>query len=378
MRDTAGVAVVGCGAVSRKYFPTLRALPGIRVIACADIVPEKAAAAAAQLDVAALPLSEAIARDDVDIVLNLTVPAVHARISLAALDAGKHVYTEKPLAATLAAGRDVIDRAANCDLRVGCAPDTVLGTGIQTARRLIDEGAIGVPVAGSAFFLGGGPDNNHPNPAIFYQNGAGPLYDMGPYYLTSLVTLLGPIRQACGFGGIGRSPREVNAGRNAGTTIEVEVDTHVSASIQHDGGAISTLITSFDAAGGTSTPRIEVYGTTGTLVVPNPNGFSGSVLLGTPDSQDWRQIEPLAGYVNAARGIGVADLASAVRRGENHRAAGDLALHVLDAMESIRTACQSGSVVTLSTSCRRPRPVQLGDPVNEFAAINSTSGGPSE
>lgn len=361
MAEPLGISVVGCGAVSRKYLPTLRSEPSLRIIGFADLDRGRAEAAAGDTDAAVLTPTEAITHDDVELVVNLTIPAAHADICGAALSAGKHVYTEKPLATTVTDGRRLVDQALRSGLRLASAPDTVLGTGIQTARRLLDDGAIGRPTSAVAFFMSGGPEKRHPNPAFLYAAGGGPLYDMGPYYLSSLVSLLGPIRRVSAFGTMATSQRRVARGPNAGLTIDVEVDTHVAAVLEHHGGQISTLITSFDVPGTSTTPKIEVHGTRGTLLAPNPNVFDGPVELRTETADNWSTVDPDAGYVGADRGIGVVDLALALARDEPHRATGELALHVLDALESITRSSRTHQAVDLSTTCDRPSPVPLLD-----------------
>lgn len=356
------VAMIGCGNISGQYLDAIDVLPDVQLVACADVVAERAAEVAAQHEgVRPLSPAEAVAADDVDVVLNLTIPSVHAEMARSALAAGKHVYGEKPLAITVRDGQAVLSVAGDAHLRVGCAPDTVLGTGLQTARAVLDRGDIGRPVAATAFFTGGGPDNWHANPAFFYQPGAGPLYDLGPYYISSLVTLLGPVRRVVSMARASTLQRRVTAGPNAGLVIDVEVDTHVSASLEHANGAISTLITSFDVRGGSTLPRIEVYGESGSLGVPDPNGFDGPVNVRRAGETDWTEVAPLAGYVDGGRGIGLADLARAVAAGEPHRASGELALHVLDVMESVIAAAHSGQAVELATTCERPAPAPLTD-----------------
>jgi predicted dehydrogenase len=291
-------------------------------------------------------------------VLNLTVPQAHAEVALRAIKAGKHVYNEKPLALTTTEGRRILDAAADRGVRVGCAPDTVLGTGTQTARHHLDAGAIGTPVAATAAMVSPGPERWHPAPEFFYRTGGGPLLDMGPYYLTALVTLLGPVRRVAGMAAMPRTRRTVGSGPLAGTDFPVEVPTHVTGTLEHAGGAVSTLLMSFDvwAAG---LPRIEVYGTDGSLSVPDPNGFGGEVRLFHRDSPEWTPKPAAAGYAGAGRGCGVADLAHALAAGTEHRAGGELALHVLDVLESLLRAASSGRTEPVGTDCTRPAPVPL-------------------
>jgi predicted dehydrogenase len=292
----------------------------------------------------------------VDLVLNLTIPAVHGEIALAALASGKHVYNEKPLALTVDEGRTVLAAAADAGLRVGCAPDTVLGTGIQTARALVDAGRIGVPVAATAFMTTPGHERWHPDPEFLYRPGGGPLFDMGPYYLTSLVHLLGPVVSVTGVSSRPAESREIGSGPRAGTKFAVEVDTHVTGLLVHGSGAVSTLMISFDVWAA-RLPRIEVYGSRGSVSVPDPNQFSGPVDLFDPETAEWRAIEPSAGYRDGGRGIGMADLAQALADGEQHRASGDLALHVLDVMETLLRAAQEGRTLSIGTRVERPAPI---------------------
>jgi predicted dehydrogenase len=349
------IGVVGLGNVSRQYFATLPRLDGVRVTAVADLDAARAERAATG-GVRATTPDALYGADDVDLVLNLTVPQVHAEVSLRAIEAGKHVYSEKPLALSTADGRRVLDAAAARDVRVGCAPDTVLGTGLQTARHHLDVGAVGTPVAATAFMVTPGPERWHPAPEFFYRTGGGPLLDMGPYYLTALVTLLGPVRRVAGMAARSRATRTVGSGPLQGTEIPVEVPTHVTGTLEHASGAVSTLLLSFDVWAA-ELPRIEVYGTEGSLSVPDPNGFGGTVRLFHQDSPEWTEVPAAAGYADAGRGCGIADLADALAAGTAHRASGELALHVLDVMESLLRAAESGRTEPIGTTCPRPEPV---------------------
>lgn len=357
------IGLVGCGTISRKYLATLTRLAGAPVVACADLVPEKArSVASAHVGIRALSVPHLLKSPEIDLVLNLTVPAAHVAVSTDALQAGKHVFVEKPLATGLAAAQQVIDLAEARSLRVGCAPDTVLGVGVQTARELLDSGRLGTPTSALAFLHSPGPGGRHPNPAFFYQPGAGPLFDMGPYYLTALVTLLGPIRRVVSMARAATPQRHITEGPHAGLVIDVEVDTHVAAILEHTSGAISTLVTSYDAPGGSSAPRIEVQGSEGTMIVPDPNHFSGTVRVRHRPSDEWTDVPASAGYVDVERGIGILDLAASLRDARPHRASAELALHVLDAMESILAAARSGTAVELVTTADRPAAVPLTTP----------------
>jgi predicted dehydrogenase len=350
------IGVVGAGKISGQYSETLLGLPFLPVSAVADLSTERATDLAGQHPGARVAtVEELLAAEDVDLVLNLTIPAVHGEIALAALAAGKHVYNEKPLALTVNEGRTVLAAAADGGLRVGCAPDTVLGTGIQTARALVDAGRIGVPVAATAFMTTPGHERWHPDPEFLYRPGGGPLFDMGPYYLTSLVHLLGPVASVTGVSSRPTDHREIGSGPRAGTEFAVEVDTHVAGILVHASGAVSTLMISFDVWAA-RLPRIEVYGSRGSVSVPDPNQFEGPVEVFTAETGAWEGVEPSAGYRNGGRGIGLADLAQALS-GEPHRASGELALHVLDVMETLLQAAQEGRTLPIRTAIERPAPI---------------------
>jgi len=354
------IGVVGAGNISRAYLGTLPSLSNVEVTAVADLAGDRAAAAAAAVDGArALPVDGLLAADDVDLVLNLTIPAAHAEVAQAAIAAGKHVYGEKPLAADTGSARSVLDFAEGSGVLVGCAPDTVLGTGVQTARAILDAGQIGTPVAATAFMVTPGHERWHPDPDFYYQPGGGPLLDMGPYYLTALVTLLGPVRRVAGMSATPRPARVIGSGPRAGQSIDVSVATHVTGVLEHAGGALSTLVMSFEVWAG-RLPRIEVYGTEGSLSVPDPNGFDGPVHIYRAGDSEWSEVAEAGGYRGATRGYGVSDLASALAAGVPHRADGQLAYHVLDVMETLLAAAELGRAVDVASSCERPAAVPLG------------------
>ena len=354
------IGVVGAGQISGAYLATLRRLANIEVVAVCDLDEARArAAAAATPGVRPLAVAELLAADDVDLVLNLTIPAAHAEVAHAAIAAGKHVYGEKPLAVTTGQAREVLAAAVRAGVRVGCAPDTVLGTGVQTARARLDAGEIGAPIAATAFMVTPGHERWHPAPDFYYLPGGGPLFDMGPYYLTALVTLLGPVRRVAGMAATPRATRTIGNGPRAGSEIDVAVATHVTGVLEHANGALTTLVMSFDVWAG-RLPYIEVYGTGGSLSVPDPNGFGGAVQIFTAGAKDWTQAAEAGGYREAARGYGVSDLASALTSGIAHRANGEIAYHVLDVMETILTAADSGNAADVASSCDRPRAVPFG------------------
>jgi predicted dehydrogenase len=358
------VGVVGAGVISAQYSAALKKLPQLQITAVSDFVPERAQALADEHGAQVLSLEELLASPDVDVVLNLTLPRTHAEVALAAIAAGKHVYGEKPLAMTVADGREVVKAAAAAGVRVGCAPDTVLGTGIQTARALVDAGEIGTPHSATAFMTTPGHERWHPQPDFYYQPGGGPLLDMGPYYLTSLVHLLGPVVRVVGASARPTSSRTIGSGPRVGESFPVDIDTHLTGILEHASGAVSTLIMSFDTWAA-RLPRIEVYGTQGTVSVPDPNMFSGSVELYSAatapapgaDGDNWVDVGVKAGLLDSGRGYGLAELAQAVAEGRQHRANDELALHVLEIMEAVQAAADSHSSVTLTTTCERPEAI---------------------
>jgi len=364
--DLTRVGIIGCGVISNAYLRRLTTLQGLEVVACADLLPERAAERAEEFGVPrALDPASLVVDNEVDLVVNLTIPAAHAELSLAAVRAGKSLYSEKPLALTVAEGKAIVDAAEREGVRVGCAPDTFLGAGLQTCRRLLDEGAIGEPVAATAFMMGAGPERWHPDPAFFYQPGAGPLFDMGVYYLTALVSLLGPIARVSGSARISRTQRPIGSEPLRGQMIDVRVPTHVALSLDFAGGPVASLVASFDIPASTL-PRIEVYGTDGTLSVPDPNTFGGPVSIRRHGDDGWTEVELDPGFAAQSRGIGLADMVASMRRGEPHLASGELALHVLDVMESAHRASEESRYIAPQTACAQPAPF---DPTSIAVAV---------
>jgi predicted dehydrogenase len=353
------VGLVGCGSISSQYLATIAKLPQLELVAVGDRDTPRADRVAADQGVRALSVSALLADPTVDAVLNLTIPSAHAELAQAAIAAGKIVYGEKPLAATTAEARQIVEAATAADVPIGCAPDTVLGTGIQTARRAVDDGLIGTPVAASATMVTPGHERWHPDPDFYYQPGGGPLLDMGPYYVTALITLLGPVIEVVGMSSRLQAVRTIGSGPRAGQQVPLAIDTHVTGVLRHENGALSTLIMSFDAVGTNSAP-IEVHGSLGTLAVPDPNRFSDPVSLRRLGSTDWERQPLSAGYLDAGRGYGLADLA-ATPDGQEPRAGGALALHVLDVMESLLTAATEGRTVPVEPLIARPAAVPLTD-----------------
>jgi predicted dehydrogenase len=348
MTDTVKVGIIGCGNISPAYFKGCRAFPILDVAACADIDMARAHARATEFGVPrACTVEELLADPEIQIVVNLTIPKAHTDVNLMALDAGKHVYVEKPLAVTRKDGARALAAARERGRLLGCAPDTFLGGGIQTCRKLIDDGVIGEPVAATAFMTCHGHESWHPDPEFYYQAGGGPMLDMGPYYLTALVNLIGPIRRVTGSTRVTFPERVITSQPKHGTHITVEVPTHVAGVMDFENGAVGTIITSFDVWAA-NLPRIEVYGSEGSLSVPDPNTFGGRVQVRGAADKEWRDV-PLSHSDSVGRGIGVADMAYALTYGRPHRASGALAFHVLDVMEAFEDGSQTGRHVELTS-----------------------------
>lgn len=362
MLERAGVGIIGCGNISGIYFKMCQTFRNLQVVACADLLPERARARAEEFGVPrACSVEELLADPNVDIVVNLTVPQAHAEICLAALEAGKHVHVEKPLAVHRGDGQKIVALAKSKGLRVGAAPDTFLGGGMQTCRKLLDDGWIGEPVAATAFMLCHGHETWHPDPAFYYQPGGGPMFDMGPYYLTALVSLLGPVQRVTGATRITFPTRTITSQPKYGTVVRVEVPTHVAGLMEFANGAIGTIIQSFDVWSHTL-PCIEIYGTEGSMRVPDPNGFGGPVLVRRAGAKEWSEIPLTHGFTENARGIGVADMAAAIASGRPHRCSGELAFHVLDLMEGFHDAANQGAHYTLVSTVERPAPLPMNLP----------------
>ncbi|MCP2034548.1 putative dehydrogenase [Planomicrobium sp. HSC-17F08] len=336
----------------------------LSLAACADLDLERVRSQAEQFGIPkACTVQELLSDPEIDLVINLTLPKVHAEVSLQILEAGKHVYVEKPLAISLQEAKLVLDKAQEKGLLVGSAPDTFLGAGIQTALQLIENGDIGVPVGASAFVIGRGHEHWHPNPAFYYEEGGGPLFDMGPYYLTALIALLGPIDRIAGSAHISYPERTVLSEPNAGQKIEVLTETHIAGTIDFASGAIGTLTSSFDAFGGSTLPPIEIYGSEGTLLVPDPNTFGGPVRLRKKDQEDFTDIPLVSSFQGNERGIGVADMAHAILNGKIHRANGELAYHVLEAMHGFLNSSRDSAYYRMESSCMRPALFPISDQV---------------
>ena len=352
--------LIGCGNISDAYLKNAAVFQHLRLVACADIREEAAKEKAEKYGLKHLTVEALLADPEIETVLNLTTPQSHTEIDRKALLAGKHIYSEKPFGLDAASGREVLELAKQKNLRVGCAPDTFLGGGHQTCRALLDSGLIGRVVAGTAFMLCHGHEAWHPNPGFYYLKGGGPLFDMGPYYITALVNLLGPVKKVVS---VNTRSTDLRTGLkvNENRSFPVEVDTHVAAILEFVSGAVITLITSFDVWKHSDYRDIELYGTEGALHLPDPNCFNGPIRFFKAGlSADWSTADNSFNYNDNMRGIGLADMAAGIERNRPHRCSGTLAYHVLDVMCSILKAGREERAVMLESSCERPEPLRKG------------------
>ena len=355
------IGIIGCGNISQVYFNAAKKFDIIEVAACADINMEVANAKAKEHNLKALTVEEIIADKDIDIILNLTIPKVHAEINLKALAANKHVYTEKPFALDLEEAKQVIDLAQKKGLFVGCAPDTFLGGGLQTCRKLIDDGWLGDVIGGTAFMMSRGPENGHPNPAFFYQKGGGPMLDMGPYYITALVHLLGPVKSVTGKTAISFNERIATSENCYGEILPVEIPTHQTGILEFHSGALITVTISFDVLAHKHISPIEIYGSTGSMIVPDPNTFGGPVkIFRKGSSSEWSEMALSHGYTDNVRSIGLVDMVFAINSGREHRCNAELAIHVLEIMQAFEKSSESGKCEFIKSFCKQPTPLSLG------------------
>lgn len=373
------IGIIGCGNISDAYLAGAARSQLLRVKSVADIRAEAAAAAAQKYGVEAVQIDTLLADADIEIVVNLTVPAAHAPVNLRIIEAGKHVYLEKPLATRFDEAKPVMREVAAKGLRVGCAPDTFLGAGHQACRYAIDAGLIGVPVAGAASLLSHGMEHWHPNPAFFYQHGGGPIHDMGPYYVTQLVNLLGPVARVTAQASAASPTRTITSEPLAGQAIAVEVPTTINGVLSFVSGANVSLCHSWDVWKHTRAP-LEIYGSEGSMLAPDPNFFGGEPRIARRDG-DWMPLDigghpygvpnrttRTGAHVADYRIIGLLDMAAAIQQNRPHRASGQLSTHVLEVLEAIGTAGTEKRWVDLTTTCERPAAVPLGAGEEVFAA----------
>jgi predicted dehydrogenase len=352
-----GIGIIGAGYISSIYLENCSVrFDNLRVVGVADLMEERAREQAARFGIAAMTVDELLAHPEVEIVVNLTIPAAHHEVGMRAIAAGKAIYNEKPLAATPAQARELLDGAAERGVRVGSAPDTFLGGGLQTARRLLDDGAIGTPVAVTAMMLTSGHERWHPNPDFYYQPGGGPLFDMGPYYLTALLSLLGPVGRVSGTAGTSYPTRTIASGPRAGETVPVETPTHIVATLDFASGVGGSLTTTFDVHD-TQSSTLVLYGSAGTLRLPDPNTFGGPVELLHAGATAWEPVALDSGHTENARGLGVSDMARALREGGPHRASGELGYHVVEVMHAVLASSEQGRHIAVESSFERPSPL---------------------
>jgi len=312
------VGIIGCGNISEAYLNAAKVFPIIQITACADINFDAAKAKADSHNIKAMSVEELLRTDDIEIILNLTTPQAHTEINLKALNAGKNVHCEKPFALTRDDGKKVLNLAKEKGLLVGCAPDTFLGGGIQTCRKIIDDDEIGKPIAGTAFMMCHGHESWHPNPGFYYLKGGGPLLDMGPYYITALINLLGPVKRVCALSATPFKERIATSKELNGKVLPVEIPTHIAGTLEFQNDAIISMVMSFDVWHH-SNHNIEIHGKKGSLQVPDPNCFGGPVKINKFGKNGWKEVSLSHGYTDNLRSIGVADMAYALRFNRKNR-----------------------------------------------------------
>lgn len=354
------IGIVGVGDISGIYLKNLtKIFKEVKVVALCDLVKEKAEKAKEEYNIPKIydTMYELFADEEVDIVLNLTRPSEHYLVSAEALKAGKHVYSEKPLAATLPEGLDLVNLAKDNNLYLGGAPDTFLGAGIQTCRKLINDGFIGKPIGAAAFMICRGHESWHPDPEFYYKHGGGPMMDMGPYYLTAMTNLLGGIKSITGLARTSFEQRIITSQPKYSEIIQVEVPTYITGILEFDNGAVGTLFTTFDVYN-KGQARLEIYGSEGTLLVPDPNTFGGPIYLLRPEEKDYKELPLMFDYADNSRGLGLADMAKAIETGRVPRAGYAQTLHVLEAMTAFETSSKKRAAVDLTTTFCREQPLE--------------------
>lgn len=355
------VAIVGCGNISGIYLKNLTTkYHNVNVYAISDLIEANTKAKSEEYGIERImTFEEIIADPNVEIVLNLTTPPIHYSLCKKALEAGKNVYVEKPLSLNYEQGKELVELAEEKGLLLGCAPDTFLGAGLQTCRKVIDEGLLGDIIGATAYMLCHGHESWHPGPEFYYKVGGGPMFDMGPYYLTALVNMIGSVESVSGMTAISMPTRTITSQPKYGQIIDVEVPTHVNGLLRFSNGAIGNIITSFDVWG-SSVPRIEVHGTRGSMIVPDPNCFGGEVLVKQYFDNEFKNYPLVTPDSENSRGIGLSDMADCLLNGrKDHRANGKMALHVLEIMEKIHTSSDEHREIRLESTCERPAAMVL-------------------
>lgn len=371
--------IIGCGNVSAQYLAAVPAFRGLTITASADQDPAAAEAVAGRWGLRAMPVEALLADPEIELVINLTIPAAHLEVGLRVLDAGKHLYAEKPLAMTAADGRRLVEHAQGRGLRLGCAPDTFLGGAHQAVRAAVDEGRIGRVVSATAFMMSHGMEHWHPNPGFFFQPGGGPALDVGIYYVAMLVSLMGPVARVTAMTGRAFDERVVTSEPRRGTRIPVEIPTHVAGILQFEQGAIATLVTSWDVWRHGHAP-MELYGTEGSLLPPDPNFFGGTPQI-AHERGEWEALPiekfafALPNYTTSSgelranhRSVGVVDMAWAIRQDRPHRCSAELSLHSLEVLEALQRSADEARHVDIESRCDRPQAVPPGDGERVFAA----------
>ena len=363
------IGIIGVGNISGIYLKNLGLFKSTELVAVADLDLDRARTVAANAGgLQAMTPDELLTSPDVELVVNLTIPKAHGPVAIQAVKAGKHVYNEKPLTISLQDAQTLLSEAKKNGVLVGGAPDTFLGGGIQTCRSIIDSGAIGEPVAANAFMLCRGHETWHPSPEFYYEAGGGPMFDMGPYYVTALVNLIGPVRRVSGSTRITFPTRTITSQPKHGKVVEVETPTHISGTMDFENGAIGHITTSFDVYS-SPLPNIVIYGSEGTLVVPDPNGFGGEPLLKRAGDKEYLPVALTHGFADNARGVGVLDMAYVVRNGGTVRASGDLAAHVLEVMHAFDESSKSEKHIQIQSKIQQPAPMLADTYADEWAVV---------
>ncbi|MCL1987270.1 MAG: Gfo/Idh/MocA family oxidoreductase [Firmicutes bacterium] len=353
------IGIVGCGAISGIYLQNITGVfKEVEIVGVCDLIAERAEKVSNEYNLHIYKnMEEMFADSKVDIVLNLTRPYEHFDVSIKAIEAGKHVYTEKPLGATLEEGIKLTEAANKKGVKIGGAPDTFLGAGIQSCRKLIDDGYIGSLVGATAFMTNHGHESWHPDPEFYYQFGGGPMLDMGPYYISAMVNLMGAVTSVVGMGKSSFATRTITSQPHFGKIVDVNVPTYTMGLLQFDSGAIGSIFTTFDVHVA-NVPIIEIYGSDGTLAVPDPNTFGGPIKLYRPEQREFKELPLTFGYPENSRGLGLADMAKAIETNRSHRASNAQLLHVLEVMTAIEKSATTGGTIKIESKYQRTAPME--------------------
>ncbi len=353
-------AIVGCGNISETYIKNLLRFPIIDLKYCSDLIPDKANEKAEKFNLIPKPYNEILQDESINLVINLTNPSSHFEVSMRAIESGKHIYSEKPLALNFSEAQLLVEKAKQNNVAIGCAPDTFLGSSWQTAKKIITGGWIGKPISATAFMLCSGHESWHPSPEFYYKAGGGPLFDMGPYYLTVLVFLLGPIKEVVGYGKKSYEKRLITSKERFGDVIEVEVLTYITALLKFHNNVICTMIMSFDTLGH-NLPYIEIYGETGTLSLPDPNCFSGKIQYYNKYAKKWWEFPSYYDIFENFRGIGIAEMVEGIARNRKFRTSGEIGFHIVEVMEKIIKSAEENKPYTIETNCEPPELMSESD-----------------